>query len=275
MLLASPLTRHPQTCWAVAVIAGTGSIVFGLTNWDPTTPPAEHSTSVPSPPHASGPSIVFKLPNTSDKRRRARPARSFAKRGGHGFLFGDKGSGYHLGLTAIEMAADDFDAGDEQARGLASAMRQYYDVPHTSELPSKAVSARCHDLLLILVQHDLPLNERDPIRASNDRKLKIAQLAPIVLDHVRQKDGLAVRALSRSVGALAQDIAVIVEKAGRIGLSVGDRGGLVVSGGLGVQELFMDTLRACLAERGIEFDWVEKVSDAAGDGAVALAVAHQ
>lgn len=88
------------TPWLAAVVAGTGSIVLGIDG----------------------------------------QAGQFGKRGGHGYLFGDVGSAYHLGLVAIRMAADDYDEGTEVPGGLAALLRKRFGVDSTADVPARCVS---------------------------------------------------------------------------------------------------------------------------------------
>jgi hypothetical protein len=47
---------------------------------------------------------------------------------------------YHLGITAVKLAADDFDFGLEVEGGLAAKVRKYYGVESTADAPSRVVS---------------------------------------------------------------------------------------------------------------------------------------
>ena len=100
-----PHTPPSSRPWALAVVAGTGSICLALTL------------------DASGSPIAF------------------AKRGGYGHLFADKGSGYHLGLRGIELCVEAYESDKEEVGGLAESIRQTWGVSSTDDLPSRAVSA--------------------------------------------------------------------------------------------------------------------------------------
>ncbi|WWD16287.1 hypothetical protein CI109_100713 [Kwoniella shandongensis] len=202
LLLSSSLLRR-KTSWGIAVVAGTGSIVLGL----------------------------CERPSASDYD-------VFAKRGGHGHLFGDPGSGYHLGLKAISMAADDHGMGQEQSGGLPAVLRKVFGVESTADVPARS--------------HDLPIDQ-DPVTASNTRKLRIASLAPHVLA-LSSTCPLAARVLAHVTGALAEDVAVIRSHAKKSGLS--GSGGLVITGGLGIQDRYFAALQSALEKSGIRFEWV-------------------
>ncbi|KAK8869447.1 hypothetical protein IAR55_000011 [Kwoniella newhampshirensis] len=171
---------------------------------------------------------------------------------GHGHLFGDPGSGYHMGLTAIAMAADDHGLGHEREGGLAAVLRKVYRVESTADVPARA--------------HDVPM-DLDPVAASNARKLRIASLAPHVLN-LSTTCPLAACVLTRVTGALADDIAVLESHAKSKGLS--GSGGLVITGGLGTQDRYFQSLLSALNERGVTLGWADRIDDAAGAGAAAL-----
>ena len=128
LLLSSTLLCRPKTDWAIAVIAGTGSIVYGLTAG-----PSKSST-IHEHLHVNG--------DVASSSHAPFAPRPFGKRGGYGHLFGDKGSGYHLGLTAIEVVVEQFDDGEESEGGLANALRQYFGVESSDQIPAAAVNSR-------------------------------------------------------------------------------------------------------------------------------------
>jgi hypothetical protein len=47
-------------------------------------------------------------------------------------------------------------------------------------------------------------------------------------------------------------------------------GALVVTGGVGVQQVFLDSVVGEVGKLGVDFDWVEKVVDVAAVAATAL-----
>lgn len=241
------------TPWLAAAVAGTGSIALGIA-----------------------------------------PTGQFAKRGGHGHLFGDAGSAYHLGLCAIRTSADDFDQGVEVTGGLAAALRKKFGVDSTADVPARCVSRgwmwppHAHTfgldtmihhghantstdtylpppLPLPLLQHDVPI-DMDPISAQNARKLRIASFAPTVLT-LAPTCPLAARVLREVVAAIAADLASIARVATKHGLL---HGGLALTGGLGVQPLYVAALVAALEEQDVRFGWIERVEAPARQCAVAL-----
>lgn len=223
-LLSAVLVRR-QARWAIAIVLGTGSILLGL-------------------------------------EVRQGSSHCFAKLGGHGHLFGDPGSGYHLGLTAIAAAADAHGLGAEVEGGLAEALRDAFEVKDTAEVPARAVSFS-HGTSSI--QHDLDIT-LDAVTASNKRKLRIAALSPTVLA-LSSQCPVAASALALATDRVASDVLRIHIHAKKIGMP---DGGLIITGGLGNQELYRASLLAALRKVGLEFDWVETVSDPATTGAQAL-----
>ncbi|KAL1408853.1 hypothetical protein Q8F55_005667 [Vanrija albida] len=179
----------------------------------------------------------------------------WGKRGGFGFLFGDPGSGYHLGLVAIRRVCAAYDAGVE-VPGIAGTVREWFGADSTDDVP-----ARCHELE----------EQLDPVAASNARKLRIAALAPAVLA-AAGSDPLAAAALAECARGLAADIAALARqaKAERRGA-----GGLALTGGLGTQPAFVAALVGALAALGVQFEWVETVDSPARRGAAALAALRE
>jgi len=273
VLLSWPLRTY-QAEWGIAVVSGTGSIVLGL---------------------------------QLDRSEPIESASIYAKMGGYGHLFGDAGSGYHMGLTAIEMAARDYDLGVEVEGGLAQVLRKEFGVETTGDVP-----ARAHDLTPHL----------DPVVSSNARKLRIARLAPHVLNlaqssrsdrlrhpqssrgvdqvlsqpaalhdspvplyphpHVRddhrletvdpnESPSLPRRVVRHVASELAKDILAVYGRKKQHRL----RGvpGLVITGGLGSQAAFVSVLREELEKLSMEFAWVEVVADGAEKAAIALSQA--
>lgn len=62
----------------------------------------------------------------------------WGKRGGFGFLFGDPGSGYHLGLVAIRRACEAYDEGRE-VDGVARLIRERFGAESTDDVPARCV----------------------------------------------------------------------------------------------------------------------------------------
>jgi hypothetical protein len=112
----------------------------------------------------------------------------------------------------------------------------------------------------------------DPVTASNNRKLRIARLAPLVLQHAGSCP-TASRVLQHCTTALAEDISVVARQMRGKGCIGGY--GLVITGGVGVQEEYFNALQHELAEIEkrdglVPVDWSERVVDVALAGARAL-----
>lgn len=63
----------------------------------------------------------------------------FAKRGGFGHLFGDVGSAYHLGLTAVRIAVEEYDRNPDASSELRSYIERTLDVATICDAPGKIV----------------------------------------------------------------------------------------------------------------------------------------
>lgn len=111
----------------------------------------------------------------------------------------------------------------------------------------------------------MPL-DLDPISASNARKLRIAELSKDVLT-LASTCPLARKVVDTVAAGLAEDIAFVYRLSKQKGL---DHGGLAITGGLGVQQLYLDAVLEQLKRRSIEFNWLEKVVSPARQGAAAL-----
>lgn len=176
----------------------------------------------------------------------------FAKRGGFGHLFGDVGSAYHLGLTAVRIAAEEFDRDPNMSSELRLYLEKAVGVASICDAPGKIV--RQPELSPLTVQHDVRLDV-DPVTASNMRKLRIAELSRGVLP-LSTSCPIAKRALQAVTSELASDIADIVQTAERQNR---DQGGLAITGGLGVQSLYFAELVRQLESRSVHPAWTERV----------------
>lgn len=128
-------------------------------------------------------------------------------------------------------------------------------------------------------QHELD-HSHDPTTAVNKRKLKIASLAiPIVSAATASPpDPIALCIISRCAQELASDIFQIVQlaRSKHPHLCNPELGAtLSVTGGVISQPVYLDAVIQKLESRGVKFSHVEVVTDAAGEGALALAVKSQ
>lgn len=113
----------------------------------------------------------------------------------------------------------------------------------------------------------------DPITASNGRKLRIAGLAPAVVECASAAPPcpLALRVLRYCANSIAKDIADVVIQALRKGCEEVKQATLSVTGGAISQSIYRQAILEELKGMGIEFGHVEVLADAAGAGANALA----
>ena len=109
-----------------------------------------------------------------------------ARAGGWGYLLGDEGSGYHIGITALHVATQTAD-GRTDADAIPKLVLAHWSLREPEQL------------LSILYRPETTLAE-------------IAALAPKVLALARRRDAHALRLLDRAAIALARDIEVVVRR---------------------------------------------------------------
>ncbi len=120
---------------------------------------------------------------------------AFARSGGWGYLLGDQGGGYQLGLQALQAVADQFDGGP--ATALTPAVAQAFGLTSPEAL----------------------------IRAVYRDGFALQQVAPLVLE-AAASDAVAAAILQRNVEALAQRVAWLVERTGDVHPRLALYGGL-------------------------------------------------
>ncbi|KAG7532254.1 hypothetical protein FFLO_03722 [Filobasidium floriforme] len=225
LLLSAPILRASAP-WGICVVAGTGSVISGVINED----------GVPVP---------------------------FARRGGHGHIFGDEGSAYHLGVTAVRAITNAFNCGEDLSSSLVvKEICAAVNTDSPGNLPS--------------VLHELD-PDVDLLTAVNRRKLRIANLAiPVIASASSQPDDpLVLEIITETTDVLAGEIAHIVKIAERKGLAPVSNATLSVVGGLISQPIYMDAVKQALSRVGVVFGDVQLVQDPAGEGAAALAIPHK
>ncbi len=165
-----------------------------------------------------------------------------ARAGGWGYLFGDEGSGYRIGLAALEAVARAADG-----RGPATAL--------TDRLLTRFGVGRPHDLIPVVY------------RGGWDRAA-LAGLAPLVFESAAGGDGVAEDVVTRA----AQELAFTASASARqLGFSVGPvplalAGGVLLSGE-DYRRRFLDALGAL----GLQGNPVTAVREPA-EGAIRLAL---
>ncbi len=158
--------------------------------------------------------------------------------GDRGYLLGDVGSGYWLGLQALRLAVAALDGREPGARMLAEKML-------------RAVGVRDVDELTYKVYHGG--------WSSVDR---VASLAPLVVEEALHGDPYASRIVEEGARELARCARIAVEKARLEDKTVYYSGGLAWSRG------FEEKLRAALIDAGL---WPERVPREPVYGALIIA----
>lgn len=159
--------------------------------------------------------------------------------GGWGAVLGDEGSGYALGLGALRATARAVD-GREAGTDLHDAVQAELGLDKPEQLIGWAA------------------------RAAKDQ---VAALAPLVMEHAKAGDPVAVALRDEAASALADHVAVLHRRLGpwREPAVIAFAGGLIRPGGS-----LRAALRAALQQRGLECSIREDVIDAAR-GAARLA----
>lgn len=185
--------------WGIAVICGTGSILYGRS-----------------------------------------PQGQAARAGGWGYLLGDEGSGYDIGLTALRAVMRAADGRDRQTL-LSEMVLEHWSLGSVSDLVQKVY---------------------DPATV----KTSIASLAGLVEQAAVQGDAVAQEILKRAGYELALGAGVVARK-----LALSQATPCALAGGLLVRgERVAAEFLAAAAALGLELDPVQKVDEPA-QGAVRLA----
>lgn len=124
---------------------------------------------------------------------------------------------------------------------------------------------------MLTTQHDLEPG-LDAIAAGNRRKLRVAGLAPFVMEafNATPPDPLAERIIHHCAKSLALDIAAVARQSIARGCEPMANAGLSVTGGVIKQAAYRQVLLQALASLGCDFGWIEVVDDAAAAAAIAL-----
>lgn len=238
-LLAAPLRMHHDISSCVTVIGGTGATMTSFRKL------ADDSLQVQG------------------------------RYGGWGWILGDEGGGYSVGREVIRQLLDENDRAS--VRGitppdtkLKTSILQRFGVSHVLEL---LTAVHFHD-----PSPGAASSPDMPPYASMPREKRLSSLSPLVFAAAFEDwDPLALNVLRTMAAELAMRIAVLVApdddgspRAIKARESILSFGGSLV-GVTGYRRMVLDELE----RRGHVFKWVEYVGDAAGAGAMALAVVHK
>ncbi|RSH90984.1 hypothetical protein EHS25_010160 [Saitozyma podzolica] len=204
--------------------------------------------------------------------------RMTGRRGGLGFLFGDEGSGYHIGREAVRRLAYRRDRGELCPSEVERGLLLHYGARDVDELIANAVSSGVIAASLLaqvasLEETDLkqfyldPSLNTSPGAAETLRKLRIAEGTRVVLAAavLPEPDPLALQILRFCAGELASDVAGLIKDNGLSPSAV-----LCVGGGVAVQGLYQAVFLEELAARGIKPERVVLVAEPARAGVEAI-----
>ncbi|KAL4995374.1 hypothetical protein BDV10DRAFT_196743 [Aspergillus recurvatus] len=236
-LLAAAMTQRPDAPSAIVVIAGTGSVAMRYTT-------------------------------TEAGREPTRTARS----GGWGHLLGDEGGGYSIGLEAIKHTLtvceetrlglrpgrDNDNDNDSMKLGrLEHAVLQHFGI---SQYPSPGGTMN-PDLLSEVL--------RGQQGESASIKSRIAAVAQLLVN-LAPEDATAMAIVTSQVKALVDTVLGRLLDPRSATAVAHEKTGLILSGGVLRHELYRGLVLQRLAEKDIQFAYVETVTDAAALGAKCL-----
>ncbi len=165
---------------------------------------------------------------------------SWVRTGGWGYLLGDEGSGFAIGLEALRRVTRASD-GREEPTSLTSAILSALGV------------AEEWDLIPIMYGGPVP-------------KQTIAGLAPVVLKEAEKGDRVAQEVVEQAVSDVTDLVAALRQRGG-----LPDPSPLVVVGGLFSNSMFFERFREEISRRRLGFEPARPVMDPAA-GACAMAV---
>lgn len=184
-LLASPLNSHPELDYAVAVIAGTGSVVISFSKDEPET---------------GGPALLKEM----------------ARVGGWGWILGDLGSGFEIGKEAVREILARADV--LSVRGQSSVSKNPQSLQ--SRILSHFGITIVHDLFSVVYAPD-PLPGSNEINGAKHpsahvpRERRLSQLPPLVFEAAfKYGDELALTVVKRCAKEFALLIASVLRPPG-------------------------------------------------------------
>ncbi|KAJ5189037.1 ATPase BadF/BadG/BcrA/BcrD type [Penicillium cf. griseofulvum] len=197
-------------------------------------------------------SVAMRYKWADDQQRYARAARS----GGWGHMLGDQGSGYTIGMKAIQHTLGVF---EDITLGL--------DKTGGDEL-SKAVAEKLGCQVSETASIDM-LNNILAQNHSQGMKSRIASIAPVVLD-LMDKNETAAAIVSSQVALLVGDTLGRLVKPQAAGYQPSEASVLVLTGGLMKNERYKATFEQQLESHKLYFKGTVVVDDAARSGATYL-----
>ncbi|KAJ7106030.1 hypothetical protein C8R43DRAFT_217860 [Mycena crocata] len=234
-LLAAPVRMHPDINLAVGVICGTGSIA-----------------------------VSFKeMPGGFQELGRV---------GGHGWILGDEGGGFHVGREAVRQMLAETDLASVRA---APAPEGILVTRILERFGVKTVL----DILSAVHMPDATTTALDfqTLPKFLVREKRLSSLSPLVFQSAFEDgDPLALRILQTTSSIFVAQLAVLLgEPNASFPNRVRAQDAVICFGGslVGV-EAYRKMVLAALEEKGHVFRYVEFVDDAAATGAIGLAASH-
>ena len=224
-LLSSPMLRDPSTQSCVCLIAGTGSAGFAFQRTLPSSS-ADHTPSDAGSENEDLPGLT-----------------TVSKTGGWGYLLGDRGSGWSIGLSTIQLML------------TREEERQFTPLPLT-DFEQAVLSALAVETPIDLI----PAAYRDRVcatggnffHAEDARKRWLAETTRVVFEYAfesntRSGKELAVQLLNQAVGECIDSITKLCQPRDRIRP---ESSTLVLGGGLWSNAKFLDLLVQLWKQQG-------------------------
>ncbi|KAI3477042.1 hypothetical protein L1887_61339 [Cichorium endivia] len=251
VLLSAPMLRDASTQSCVCLIAGTGSAGFAFQRTLSSSKPASALDSTRAPSSSENED----LPGLA----------TVSKTGGWGYLLGDRGSGWSIGLSTIQLMLT-----REEQRQFSALPLTHFEAAVLRALnvstPIELISAAYQDRVCA--------SGGNFFHAEDARKRWLAETTRVVFEYAFDDQGrsgseLATQLLNQAVGECIDSIAKLCCPADRI---VPDKSTLVLGGGLWSNRSFLDLLVQMWKAQGrLPFKNIHVVKSPAHEAAAYLA----
>ncbi|TKY87119.1 hypothetical protein EX895_003796 [Sporisorium graminicola] len=254
VLLSAPMLSDDDTQSCVCLIAGTGSAGFAFQR---TTPPASRVTSTAAPATATSDNMENEdLPGLT----------TVSKTGGWGYLLGDRGSGWSIGLSTIQLMLT-----REEERQFTSLQLTDFE-----QAVMRALDVNTPIELIFAAYRDrVCATGGNFFHAEDARKRWLAETTRVVFEYAFEDDGrtgkeLAVQLLNQAVGECIDSISKLCCPKDRIRP---ESSTLVLGGGLWSNNKFLELLVDMWKARGKDgFKSIHVVKSPAHEAAGYLAL---
>ncbi|CDR99789.1 uncharacterized protein SPSC_02972 [Sporisorium scitamineum] len=258
VLLSAPMLRDAGTQSCVCLIAGTGSAGFAFQR---TTPSSSSQTTSTEAETATATSTPDNLENED-----LPGLTTVSKTGGWGYLLGDRGSGWSIGLSTIQLML------------TRQEERQFASLPLTDfeQAVMRALDVNTPIELIHAAYRDrVCATGGNFFHAEDARKRWLAETTRVVFEYAFEHNGrsgkqLAVQLLNQAVGECVDSISKLCCPKDRIRP---ERSTLVLGGGLWSNSKFLELLVEMWAKQGREgFKSIHVVKSPAHEAAGYLAL---